>query len=99
MIASIVLGIVGVLMVIEGLLEWRRNRLGIIEAALMLGGIALLCVSIVWHQAADQARFARTLKPSMHLDMSPPAPLAPSVRPPMLPRPGPERVGDSLIIA
>ena len=98
MIAFIVLGIVGVLMVTCGMLEWRRKGLGIVEVGLMLGGVALVCVS-VWNQATEEARFVSTLKPSIHLDMRPPPPLTPGVRPPMLPKPGAEQMGDSLISA
>lgn len=98
MIASLVLGMVGVLILAEGLFEWRRRGLGVVETLLLFCGIALIGACI-WYQATDHTRFARTLKPSIHMGTSPPPPLPPSVRPRMLPAPGPERVGDSLITA
>lgn len=98
-IALSILSLAGMVVAATGIYMWRREGFGALAGILIIGGAAIVIVCVGYQcSSGKEARFTSSLKPSMQIDRHPP-PLPHGVRPPKLPRPGPERVGDSLIIA
>lgn len=92
-----ILALAGMILIAEGIVQWRRQGFRSLVAILAVGGAAMVSV-YVGYQHNTEVRFISSLKPSMNLDLHPP-PLSPEVRPPTLKAPGQERAWDSMTIA
>lgn len=92
-----ILALAGIILITEGIVQWRRQGPRSLAVVLVLGGAAMVSV-YVEYQHNTEVRFVSSLRPSMNIDRHPP-PLSPEVRPPTLKAPGQDRPWDSTIIA